>query len=99
MVVLKSYISLSRALHVACPERKPLLQLAFAYENLPRNAPASVALAQVSHQSHNARTANCHLCGKQERNGAQRRTLWQNHDASSGAAVVDEKACLRTRQR
>jgi len=43
-------------------------------KNTVRSASASTALAQVSHQSHNTRTANCHLRGSGERNRAQRRT-------------------------
>ena len=39
-----------------------------------RSAPASSVLTQVSHWSHNAYTANCHLHGSGERNGEQRRT-------------------------
>ena len=41
-------------------------------KNCKRNAPASAALIQVLHWSHNAHTAIRHLCGKGERNGAQR---------------------------
>ena len=44
-------------------------------KNSIKNAPASAALTQVSHQSHNACTTNrCHLCSKEERNGAHKRT-------------------------
>ena len=43
-------------------------------KNSIRNVPASAALTQVSHQSHNVRTVNCHLHSKEERNGAQRKT-------------------------
>ena len=42
--------------------------------NSIRNAPASIALTQVLHWSHNAHTTNHHLCAKVERNGTQRRT-------------------------
>ena len=40
-----------------------------------RSTPASSALTLVSHRSHNTLTENRHLCGKGERNGAQRRVL------------------------
>ena len=40
-------------------------------KNSIRNVPA---LTQVSRQSHNVRTVNCHLHSKEERNGAQRKT-------------------------
>ena len=43
-------------------------------KNSIRSAPASTAPIQVLHRSRNARTANRHLCGCGERNGAQRRT-------------------------
>ena len=58
----------------------------FQAENNIRSAPASSALILVSHQSHNACTANCHLCGSGERNGAQRRTkvsFGKNHESVS----------------
>jgi len=35
----------------------------FQAKNNVRNTPASSALTLVSHRSHNAHTANCHLCG------------------------------------
>jgi len=46
----------------------------FQAKNNRRSTPASSALTLVSHQSHNAHTANRHLRTKEERNGAQRRT-------------------------
>ena len=46
----------------------------FQSKNNVSSAPASTALAQVSHRSHNAHTSNRHQCGSGERNGAQRRT-------------------------
>ena len=39
-----------------------------------RSAPASSALTLVSHQKHNMVTANRHLYGSGERNGAQTKT-------------------------
>ena len=45
--------------------------LPFQAKNNVRIPPACTG---VSHQSHNAHTTNCHLCGKGERNGIQRRT-------------------------
>ena len=42
-------------------------------KNSIRNSPASAALTQVSHQSHNSHTANHYLCSKGERNGTQRK--------------------------
>ena len=47
--------------------------LTFQANNLI-SAPASAALSEVSHQSHNTCTANRHLRGSVERNGVQRRT-------------------------
>jgi len=47
---------------------------AFQAKNNVRSAPASSALTLVSHQSHNARTANCHVRGSGVRNRAQMRT-------------------------
>ena len=44
-----------------------------------RSASASTALAQVLHQSCNTRTANHHLRGCGERNGAQRRSFGRKH--------------------
>ena len=46
----------------------------FQAENNVRSSPASSAPNLVLHQSHNTCTANRHLCGSVERNGAQRRT-------------------------
>ena len=43
-------------------------------KNNVSSVPASSTLTLVSHRSHNAHTTNCHLRGKGERNGAQRRT-------------------------
>ena len=43
----------------------------FQAKNSIRSTLDSTALTQVSHRSHNACTANRHLCGKEERNGAQ----------------------------
>ena len=57
------------------------LQVTFHVENSIRSAPASTALTQVLHQSHNARTANRHLRGSGER----------NIDASVGAAAVGKQ--------
>ena len=48
--------------------------LTFQAKSNVRTAPACTALTYVSHQSHNMRTANCHLRSKGERNGVQRRT-------------------------
>jgi len=44
----------------------------FQAKNNVKSAPASTALTLVPHQSHNARTTNCHLRGSGERNGEQR---------------------------
>ena len=66
-----------------------------------RNAPSGYVLNKISHQSHNARIANRHLRGKGERNKVQRRTIVifrYNHDASTVAAAVGEKAHLQTKQ-
>ena len=46
----------------------------FQTENNVRSAPASSALILASHQSHNARTTNRHVCSRGERTEAQRRT-------------------------
>jgi len=46
----------------------------FQAKNNVRSAPASSALTLVSHRSHNACIANCHLSGSELRNGAQKRT-------------------------
>ena len=46
----------------------------FQAKNNVRSAPASIALTQVSHQSHNTCTTNCYLTGKEERSGVQKRT-------------------------
>ena len=46
----------------------------FQEKNNVRSTPASFALTIVSHQSHNAHTANRHLHSKGERNTAHRRT-------------------------
>jgi len=43
-------------------------------------------------------TTNRHLRGSGERNGEQKKTT-VSYDASIGAAVVGEKARLRTKQR
>jgi len=56
------------------------------------------ALTQVLHQSHNARNANCHLCGKGERNGAQRRTKVNFGRAKHWSSAVGKKARLGTKQ-
>jgi len=40
-------------------------------------------------------TANCHPCGKGERNGVYTGELRENHDASIGDAAVGEKTHLR----
>ena len=42
-------------------------------------------------------TASCHLHGRGEMNGTQRRAKL-SHDASIGAAAVGEKACLGMKQ-
>jgi len=59
-------------------------------------------LALHLHQSHNARTANCHLRTKGEKDGVKKRRtkviFGKNHDAGTGAAAVSEKAHLRTKQ-
>ena len=49
-----------------------LLWAKFHAKNSVRSAPASTALIQVSHRSHNARTANHNLHGCGEGNGAQK---------------------------
>ena len=48
--------------------------IAFQANNNVWSAPAGSALTLVSHRSHNARTANCHIRAKGERNGVQRKT-------------------------
>ena len=48
---------------------------AFQAKNNVWSTPADSALTLVSHQSHNARTANRHLRAKGERNGIQRRPI------------------------
>ena len=50
------------------------LEAMFQAKNNVGSTPASTALAQVLHRSHNSHTANCHVRGSVERNGAQRRT-------------------------
>ena len=60
--------------------------------------PASTAFTLVSHQSHNARAANCHFRGSGERDGEQKNKVKQNHDVSVGAAVVGKKAHLGTKR-
>ena len=47
---------------------------AFQAKNNIWSAPAGSALTLVSNRSHNAHTANHHICAKGERNGVQRRT-------------------------
>ena len=44
----------------------------FQAKNNARSAPASTAYTLVSHQSHNARTVNCHVGGSGERKGERR---------------------------
>ena len=76
------------------------LQEKFQEKNSIKSASTNTALAQVLHQSHNAHTANRHLRGSEEINGAQRRTKvsWQSHDASTGVTAVGKKARLRTKR-
>ena len=62
---------------VLCSISLPALQTlwaTFQAKNNVRSTSASIALAQVSHRSHNTHTANRHLRSSGERNGAQRRT-------------------------
>ena len=51
-----------------------LLQKLWEAVQAENSAPASTALTQVLHQSHNTHTTNHHQCGKGVTNGAQRRT-------------------------
>ena len=52
-----------------------LLFVPFQAKNDVRSAPACTALTEVSYQSHNALTTNCHLSTcKGEMNGIQRKT-------------------------
>ena len=51
---------------------------------------------QVSHQSHNTHTANCHdIVEKEIENKGS--SVWENHDASIGAVAVSEMAHLGTK--
>ena len=70
---LKVGVSLN---HSASPHfvSLPTLEATFQAKNNIRSIRASTALVQVSHQSHNMRTANRHLHSSGERNGALRRT-------------------------
>jgi len=64
---------------LADPYHEPLLQyyellVTIQTKNSARShAPANTALTQILHWSHNARSVNCHLCCRGERNGTQRR--------------------------
>jgi len=70
-------------------------------KNSIRSAPASIALTQVSHWSHDAHTANYYLSGSElsgERVGAQRRTKISFGRTRIGGAAVGEKARLGMKQ-
>ena len=60
-------------------------------KNSIRNTPASTALTQVLHQSHNVCTANLHLCSNGERNGAQRK----KNKVSFGRTMIQVLELLR----
>jgi len=63
------------------------------------NTSAITEVTKSSMKPRSGATANRHLHSSEERNGEQRRTKVNFHDASIGAAAVGKKAHLRTKQR
>ena len=69
---------------------------AFQAKDTMRNVSAITAVTKVFHE---AMMKRYHKSSPTQQNGIENKgTLWQNHDASIGAAAVGEKACLRTKQ-
>ena len=67
------------------------LRVTFQANKNVRSTPASSALTQVSHQSHNARTANYHLHGSVERNAlVEPYCSWQKGTSPDEATLNSE---------